>query len=240
MRILVMLLMAMAIFGCDRGSDSVFSREMHEIVLAYESTELRLPDDRAIVRLIEKQTTKELKDECRKNFLELLFAISLDRMPLDRQARVINAMLRATAAVVDALPRDDDGWFAAYEIDMRRFDWWKSRILGTKSLHDRVRTDSDFAKALSDADRKALCQICEVGVENYEAQLNDLECLFYVKKKQMGEDAWNAIKAKLERWLGRPLRTREQLKRDCRERRHVVFPLDDADRSLLLDWVEPR
>ena len=235
MRMLVMILMAMAILGCDRSPNSVFSRELHEIVRAYESAELRLPDDRAIVRLIEKQTTKELKDECRKNFLELLFAISLDRMPLDRQARVINAMLRATAAVVDALPRDDDGWFAAYEIDMRRFDWWKSQILRTRSAESRMRTDPDLAKSISDADRKALCQICEVGVENYEAQLNDLECLFYVKKKQMGEAAWNAIKTRLERWLGRPLRMREQLKRDCRERRHVVFPIDDANRSHLID-----
>lgn len=210
--------------GCERGQTFVVRRELRELADAYESADRRLPDDRAGVRLIDRLPTEAQRREFRKEFVERLFSANLDGMPFERQVRTISAVLRASEAIADAVPHDDGGWTAAYDIGMKRFDWWITQILRAMSEAERTRTVAGNGRPVSDADRNALRQICHAGVEDFEAQLNDMEFLFLVRRKQMSEEEWDLIRARMESWLGRPLRSREQLKRDCKERRRVVFP----------------
>lgn len=218
-----------AIVGCERDKTAVVRRELHRLADAYESADRRLPDYRAGVRLIDQLQTEEQRRECRNEFVGRLFSADLGGLPLERQARAIDAVLRVSEMIADAVPHDGDGWTVAYEICMKRFDWWKSQILRVKSEAGRTRTVADSGCPVSDADKNALYRICHAGVEDFEAQLNDMECLFLVRKKQMPEEEWNLIKGKMEAWLGRPLRSREQLKSDCKERRRVVFPVEPND-----------
>lgn len=212
------------------GQVSRVQKELANVVRAYESETNSLPEARAALRVIETLPNEDLRKRCRDDFVSLAVSSSIERLSYGRQAKVISSLLRTITALSDSAPRTDEGWRAAYDMEMKKFDWWRAQILRVGANQGCIDVAENGKSLLSESERRAWRQIYYGGMEDFEAQLNDLECLFYVKKKQMTEEEWNVIKAKMETWLGRPLRSREQLKRDCKERRRVIFP-DDKGRS---------
>lgn len=243
-----MMLMANALsvallLGCEREQNDLgvqpketpeqvlrVQKELANVARAYGSETEPLPEERAVLRFIETLPNEDLRQRCRDDFVSLAVSSSIERLSYGRQAKVISSLLRTITALSNSMPRTDAGWQSAYGMEMKKFDWWRAQILRVGASQERIDVAENGKPLLPESERRVWRQIYYGGMEDFEAQLNDLECLFYVKKKQMTEGEWNVIKAKMETWLGRPLRSREQLKRDCKERRRVIFP-DDKGRS---------
>lgn len=202
-------------------------KELANVIQAFGSESDPLPEDRAVLRAVETLPNEDFRQRCRDGFVSKAFSVSIGQLPYGRQAQVISSLLRTITALSNSTPRTDEGWRAAYAMEIKKFDWWRAQILRVGANRDRVGDAEGLESSSSASERRAWRRIYYGGMEDFEAQLNDLECLFQVRKRQMSEEEWNSIKTKMETWLGRPLRSSEQLKRDCKERRRVVFPTSD-------------
>ena len=112
-------------------------------------------------------------------------------------------------------------WNNWYDVALKSLAWQKKQI-------DRVRPKRRLSREeLYDPARAAELDgwrsVYYGGIRNYEAQLCELEGIFYAKRRRMGDDLWFEIKAKIEKFLGRPIRTLSQAQNDHRARRPVVF-----------------
>ena len=61
------------------------------------------------------------------------------------------------------------------------------------------------------------------GIEDYESAIRNMETLFPYQKRQMSEEVWNRIRGKIENYLGRPIRTKQQLREDHKNHRNAKF-----------------
>ena len=61
------------------------------------------------------------------------------------------------------------------------------------------------------------------GIEDYESAIRNMETLFPYQKRQMSEEVWNRIRGKIENYLGRPIRTKQQLREDHQNHRNAKF-----------------
>ena len=61
------------------------------------------------------------------------------------------------------------------------------------------------------------------GIVNYEAELSVVETDYSHQARDMSKETSDRVKAMIENFLGRPIRTKEQLKADFKAKRNVEF-----------------
>jgi len=199
---------------------------LDKICKAYESEQRgKASCDMDGLSLINRLKSVEERQVCTRYFIERLFSLQLDHLSYWRQARVVDFSRRTIKEAQASLPRDDAGWEERYDLELKLLDWRKAHIERVKQMKPaKPRLDNTHDEQEDSGWRL----IYYGGIETYEAALRDLELLFPYQKRQMSEETWNRIKAKLEAYLGRPIRTREQLRADHKANRNVVFT-DKAD-----------
>lgn len=175
--------------------------------------------------LAQIRSLPELDDQkvCWRYFVDRLLSVRLAHLSYRRQAKVFPYICRDFDELQDRNICTDERehWNNWYDVALKSLAWQKKQI-------DRVRPKRRLSREeLYDPAREAELDgwrsVYYGGIRNYEAQLCELEGIFYAKRRRMGDDLWFEIKAKIEKFLGRPIRTLSQAQHDHRARRPVVF-----------------
>ena len=109
-----------------------------------------------------------------------------------------------------------------YDMRLKYLAWCKAQIVRT-APKNRLKNPDESLSEEQEEEMKCWRSIHYSGIENYESSLESMEMLFPYQKRQMSEEAWNRIKGKIENYLGRPIRTKQQLKDDFKAKRNVEF-----------------
>ena len=72
-------------------------------------------------------------------------------------------------------------------------------------------------------------QVHYAGISHYESLMSNMERWFLDDERKMTEAAWIGLKEKIERYLGRPIRTKAQLRDDFVKRRRIEFTEKEDD-----------
>lgn len=122
-----------------------------------------------------------------------------------------------------------------YDILLRQLDWERKQVVRTVPRY-RVEHHGFTLDPVKKAEYKGWYEIHYGGLRQYEFLLRDVEERFLGDKQDMSDVAWNRCKAKIEAYLGRPLRTPGQLADDARSNRHVEFSEKEDDYAVPLPW----
>ena len=160
--------------------------------------------------------------------------LSLDLSQLSYQNQV-NAMISIEniirRVVMDNLPgRYQMGLDASYELDfdfrLRLMDWRRRQIRRTVPKH-RIEHPYVILDEAEDEERQWWRQIHFHGMVCYEGELRTLETDYQYISPRLSPEAAERIKVKIENYLGRPIRTKQQLKDDFKAKRNVEFTEPD-------------
>ena len=128
------------------------------------------------------------------------------------------------------LSRNKVGLDAFYELEfdyrLRLMEWRRNQIRRTapKSRIDNPDLVTDEGEY---NERQWWRQIHYNGISCYEMHLRMLEGTAQLYGKRISKESADRIRAKIENYLGRPLRTLDQLKADGKSRRNVEFTEPD-------------
>lgn len=166
----------------------------------------------AITNLTERVALLDELTDC-------LFALDVSSLTYRRQleALKITRHLFRQGVLEDLRPR-----FDVHSLDVKDYYEWYYGILlkelaWSRALIDRTRSEplqeSNGTVLDTEAvmERKAWNQIHYGEIMYYDVALRFLEGSFYYDKKRMSEDLWNRLKIKIEAYLERPLRPKEQV-----------------------------
>ena len=109
-----------------------------------------------------------------------------------------------------------------YDMRLKYLAWCKAQIVRT-TPKNRLKDPNVSLGEEQEEEMKCWRSIHYSGIENYESSLESMEMLFPYQKRQMSEVVWNRIKGKIENYLGRPIRTKQQLREDHKNHRNVEF-----------------
>lgn len=175
--------------------------------------------------LAQIRSLPDLDDQraCWRYFVDRLQSIRLAHLSFQRQAKVFPYICRDfdELSIWNIHEGERELWINTYDVAMKSLAWQKKQI-------DRVRPKRRLSRdepydPVREAELDGWRSVYYGGIRNYEAQLRELEGIFYGNRRRIGDDLWFEIKAKIEKFLGRPIRTLSQVQRDHRARRPVVF-----------------
>lgn len=150
---------------------------------------------------------------------DCLFALDVSSLTYRRQLRAlkITRHLVKQGVLVDLRPRFDvhgsginDYFEWCYGVLLKDLAWSRGLIERTKSKCslENNRAQLGMEEAM---ERKAWSEIYYGEIIYYDVALRYLEGSFYYDKKRMSENLWNRLKIKIEAFLERPLRPKEQV-----------------------------
>lgn len=122
-----------------------------------------------------------------------------------------------------------------YDILLRQLDWERKQVVRTVPRY-RVEHHGFTLDPVKKAEYEGWYEIHYGGLRQYEFLLRHVEEWFLGDKQDMSDIAWNRCKAKIEAYLGRPLRTPGQLADDARNNRYVEFSEKEDDYAVPLPW----
>ena len=226
MRLFALAFLCLMIFGCKKETASEVTPEfvrrgLDRICKVYES-ELsgKSPCDMDGVSQINRLKSPKERLACTRYFVDRLLSLKIDHLSYWRQSDVIDFTKHTIMDVWRNLPNDDAGWEKRYDLELRLLEWRKRHV-------ERVKGKKPATPAPGDLDAEWEMSgwqlIYDGGITEYEWSLRNLETMFPYLTRQMSEAARNRIKMKIEAYLGRPMRTLEQLRADHKTKRHVVF-----------------
>ena len=166
----------------------------------------------AITNLTERVALLDELTDC-------LFALDVSSLSYRRQLQAlkITRHLVKQGVLVDLRPR-----FDVHDSGKNDYYEWRCGILlkdlaWSRSLIDRTKSKRSIEKncaqlGMEEAmEHKAWHEIHYGEIIYYDVALGYLEGSFYYDKKRMSEGLWNRLKIKIEAFLGRPLRPKEQV-----------------------------
>ena len=222
---LVLLAVACVILGCRdevarhraeifKNADAALNQIVEKGPQSNPETYLQVAD-----RLIDAISSATARREVIEAWMEQLLSFDFSRLNFDRQYRVdcyIRMKYRSLLLDKLAVNRCKPEYFA-YQI--RLMEWWRNQL---NRLRPGQRTGkmSDMAN-LDAAERRGLYRI---GATSYEFELHRLEKeVIDLKEPHTTKDETAKIRAMVEKFLGRPIRPREELGKDFNDTHHVEF-----------------
>lgn len=175
--------------------------------------------------LAQIKSLPELDDQraCWRYFVDRLQSIRLAHLSYQRQSDVIPYICRRfdQLSIWNIHEGERELWINTYDVAMKSLAWQKNQI--DRARPKRRLSREELYDPAREAELDGWRSVYYGGIRNYEAQLRELEGIFYGNRRRMGDDLWFEIKAKIEKFLGRPIRTLSQAQHDHRARRPVVF-----------------
>ena len=150
---------------------------------------------------------------------DALFAVDISSLTYRRQLKAlkITRHLIRQGVLEDLQPRFDvhgpgmkDYYEWYYDILLKELAWSRALIDRTKSKRSLGKNYVQLG-AEEAVERKAWNEIHYGEIIYYDVALRFLEGSFYYDRRRMSEDMWNRLKIKIEAFLERPLRPKEQV-----------------------------
>ena len=113
-----------------------------------------------------------------------------------------------------------------YDYKLRLMEWRRRQIRRTAPKH-RIEHPYVILDEAEDEERQWWRQIHFHGMVCYEGDLRMLEGESQLYMRRISKESADRIRAKIENYLGRPLRTLDQLKADGKSKRRVEFTEPD-------------
>ena len=160
--------------------------------------------------------------------------LSLDVSCFDYHGQC-NSLLSIESAVCDVVLGElysrrkyslDDYHELHFDRQLRYLDWLRQQIRRTAPKH---RVDAQ-EPSLDDAERERRFwwrRLHYGSISTYESKLSSLESFYHVYARRLSSASAERIKRRIEEFLGRPIRTSEQIKQDFKTGRHVEFTEPD-------------
>ena len=161
------------------------------------------------------------------------FSIDLSRLKYATQSRAILAIRwaineGALGSLVSRFEYGDDYCQWKYGLLLKQLAWERAQIVRTVPK-GRVK---DLGFTLDPEKKKeyeSWWQLHYAGISHYESLMSDIERWFLDDKRKMTETAWIGLKEKIEDCLGRPIRTKAQLRDDFVKCRRIEFTEKEDD-----------
>lgn len=180
---------------------------------------------------IQRLTNVTQRLECIRYFVDKLLSLRLGHLSYWRQWNVVDYVIRHVDESRGYFSQLPGGWEERYDVELRLLEWQKEQIERVKPKR-RVKDPYAYDSRISEMEFQGWCIIYYGGMDAYESRLRNLEGFLPVNKRRIPDDEWGRIVEKVENYLGRPIRTKEQLRRDFKEKKRMVYKQkrDDCDR----------
>ena len=109
-----------------------------------------------------------------------------------------------------------------YDFQLRYLDWMRKQIQRTAPKH-RVDDPEAYVDGIRQENLFWWRRLHYGSISSYESKLSSLESFYHAYARRISSDSAERIKRRIERFLGRPIRTREQIMQDSKDGRHVEF-----------------
>ena len=109
-----------------------------------------------------------------------------------------------------------------YAYRLRLLEWQRQQIKRTNPKN-RIENPNMFVSPEEEEERSYWQEIHYGGIVNYEAELSVVETDYSHQARDMSKETSDRVKAMIENFLGRPIRTKEQLRADFKAKRNAEF-----------------
>ena len=189
-------------------------------------------DERSIAASISAITNDDVRMEFVDKLSECLVSLDISRLSYRDQHNAIRSVEDAmNDVVIGNLPsRNVIGLDASYELRfdyrLRWMDWWRRQIKRTAPTR-HIKNPNLCVNEAEFNERQWWREIHFQGIVCYEMSLSGLEQEFQHLMQRMSPAVAERIKAKIENYLGRPIRTIQQIRDDLKAKRRVEFTEPD-------------
>ena len=181
-----------------------------------------------IAKSLHSVTNETMKLQLIDQLLDRILSLDVSRLDYHGQC---NSLLSIESAVNDVVLGElysrrkyslDDYHELHFDRQIRYLDWLRQQIRRTAPKH---RADAQ-EPSLDDAERERRFwwrRLHYGSISTYESKLSSLESFYHAYARRLSGDSAERIKRKIEEFLGRPIRTSEKIKQDCKAGRRVEF-----------------
>lgn len=159
---------------------------------------------------------------------DCVLSLDVSGLSYHDQHNALISVVRIMENVVfpNLLSRNKVGLDAFYELEfdykLRLMEWRRKQIRRTAPKH-RIKNPNVILDEAEDEERLWWREIHYHGIPIYEMHLRMLEGTAQLYGSRLSKESADRIRAKIEIYLGRPLRTLDQLKADGKAKRRVEF-----------------
>ena len=183
-------------------------------------------------KLIAKSVHAITNDSERLELLDQLAdcVMSVDVSSFDYHKQ-FNSLFSIKSVMEDVVLLELPGWWdhgydeyyeLYYKYKLRYMAWQRAQIKRTSPKH-RIDNPYVILDEAKDVELSYWRQIHFSGIANYEAQLNVIETDYPHQVRDMSKETADRVKSMIEDFLGRPIRTKEQLRADFKAKRNAEF-----------------
>ena len=185
-----------------------------------------------IAKSLHSVTNETMKLQLIDQLLDRILSLDVSRLDYHGQC---NSLLSIESAVNDVVLGElysrrkyslDDYHELHFDRQIRYLDWLRQQIRRTAPKH---RADAQ-EPSLDDAERERRFwwrRLHYGSISTYESKLSSLESFYHAYARRLSGASAERIKRKIEEFLGRPIRTSEKIKQDCKAKRRVEFTEPD-------------
>ena len=167
----------------------------------------------------------DLKSKRLSEFTDAILSVRIDGLPYRKQTRIIGLVRNYIESASMRCSRDELSWELRYDIDLRLLSWERDQILRVQPFARKNNNGMVVITDLAKEDEQCCCDsIYHSGIRNYESRVASLESFFWVNRKHMTEAEEMRIRERIEKYLGRRVRTEDQIREDRSKNRYVEFP----------------
>ena len=215
------------------GSRQVIAKvdEMGKRLMTINDCPARFPIMEEVRRAVAEVTNLSERVAVLDQLTDRLFALDFSGLNYRTQSRALHVIKLLVEGDVllkmsPQFPLDgeyrDRHFEWEYDMRLKYLAWCKAQIVRT-SPKNRLKDPNVPLGEEQEEEMKCWRSIHYSGIEDYESAIRNMETLFPYQKRQISEEVWNRIKGKIENYLGRPIRTKQQLKDDFKAKRNVEF-----------------
>ena len=189
-------------------------------------------DDRIISKSIAAVTNDAARLQLVDRLSACVLALDVSRLSYQHQYNALRSIEDVMGNVVFGnLPSRYkiglDAYFERYyDYKLRLMEWRRDQIRRTAPKH-RIKNPNVILDEAEDEERQWWRAIHYHGIPVYEMHLRMLEGESQLYMRRISKESADRIRAKIENYLGRPLRTLDQLKADGKAKRRVEFTEPD-------------
>ena len=186
-------------------------------------------DSKLIAKSVHAITNDSERLELLGQLADCVMSVDVSSFDYHKQ---FNSLFGIKCVMEDIVIRELPGWWDHgydayyekyyYKYKLRYLAWQRAQIKRTSPKH-RIENPYEIKDWAEEEERSYWRQIHYSGIVNYEAELKAIEASFPFQARRMSKESAAKVKAMIEGYLGRPMRTKEQVEDDHRNHRNAEF-----------------
>ena len=186
-------------------------------------------DSKLIAKSVHAITNDSERLELIDQLADCVMSVDVSSFDYHKQ---FNSLFGIKCVMEDIVIRELPGWWDHgydeyyekyyYKYKLRYLAWQRAQIKRTSPKH-RIENPYLIKDWAEEEERSYWRQIHYSGIVNYEAELKAIEASFPFQARRMSKESAEKVKKMIEDYLGRPMRTKEQIREDHMNHRNVEF-----------------